>query len=180
MLLLMMNFCTFRVEFYIRYGWDHLLVDPDQGVNVQKKLTNVAAQQPGSLSYTIFQSLPKPGDPLWTKQLVQQLPMITFSTIYKFLVDRKIVLSKVSYLESIADERAEKSMQNDVEDDGVLSCEENSGIPTEYTRTLDKAYPFFKDGHIQDIKFHPMPHLRDFICIIAKVLPSMRKTGCMQ
>ena len=142
MLLLMMNFCTFRVEFYIRYGWYHLLVDPDRDVNVQKKLTNVAAQQPGSLSYTIFQSLPKPGDPLWTKQLVQ-LPMITFSTIYKFLVDRKIVLSKVSYLESIADERAEKSMQNDVEDDGVLSCEENSGITTEYTRTLDKAYRFF-------------------------------------
>lgn len=54
MLLLMMNFCTFRVEFYIRYGWDHLLVDPDRGVNVQKKLTNVAAQQPGSLSYTII------------------------------------------------------------------------------------------------------------------------------
>lgn len=81
--------------------------------------------------------MPKPEDPLWTKQLVQ-LPTVTFSTIYKFLVDRKVVLSRGSYLESIADVRAEKSMQNDVEDD--LSCEENSGIPTEYTRTLDKAY----------------------------------------
>ena len=40
----------------------------------------------------------------------------------------------------MADERAEKSMQNDVENDGVLSCEENSGKPTEgCTRTLDKA-----------------------------------------
>ena len=46
-------------------------------------------------------------------------------------MDRKVILLKVSYLESITDVRAEKSMQNDVEDDGILSCEENSGIPTE-------------------------------------------------
>ena len=166
------NFCSFRVEFYIRYGWDYFLVDPDKGLNVQKKLTNVAAQQPGSILHKIFQSLPKSEDPLWTKQLVQ-LPRVTFSTIYEFLVDRKVVLPKVSYLESIADIRAEKSMQNDMEDSGVL--EENSGIMTEYTRTLEKAYRFFQDGHIQDVKFHPMTNLEDFICITAKVLPSMRK-----
>ena len=64
-------------------------------------------------------------------------------------------------------------MRNDVDD--VLSCEENSGIPTEYTRTLDKAYQFFHDGHIQDVKFHPVTHLEDFICIAAKVVPSLRK-----
>jgi len=61
------------VEFYIKYGWDHFLVDPDRGLNVQKKLTSVAAQQPGSLLYKIYQSMPKPEDKLWTKQLVNQL-----------------------------------------------------------------------------------------------------------
>ena len=48
-------------------------------------------------------------------------------------------------------------------------------MPTEYTRTLDKAYRFFQDGHIQDVKFHPMKNMEDFVCIAAKVLPSMRK-----
>ena len=81
-------------------------------------------------------------------------------------MDRKVILPKVSYLESIADIRAEKSIQNDMKDGGVLSCEEVSGILTEYTRTLDKAYRFFRDGHIQDVKFHLMT---DFVCIAAKV-----------
>ena len=48
-----------------------------------------------------------------TKQLVQ-LPRVTFSTIYEFLVDRKVILPKVSYLENIADIQAKKSIQNDV------------------------------------------------------------------
>ena len=48
-------------------------------------------------------------------------------------------------------------------------------MPTENTRTLNKAYQFFNDGHIQNVKLYPMPDLNDFICITAKVLPSMRK-----
>jgi len=87
-------FSIIIVEFYIRYGWNDFLVDPDRGLNVQKKLTNVVAQQQGSLLYQIFKSLPKPEDTLWTKQLVQ-LPRVTFITIY---------------LESIADIRAGKSI----------------------------------------------------------------------
>jgi len=89
-------------------------------------------------------------------------------------VDRKVTLPKVSYLESIADVRAEQSLQNDVED-GALCSEETSGMITECTRTLDKAYQFFKDGHIKDVKFHPMTKLEDYVCTAAKVLPSMRK-----
>ena len=157
------------MEFYIKYGWDQFLVDPDKGLNVQKKLTNAAAKQPGSLLYSIYQSIPKPEDKLWTKQLIH-LPEITFGTIYEFLVDRKVVLPKVSYLDSIADERADKVMQNDTKDDTA-----SSGLPTESTRTLRKAYRFFHDGHIQGIKFHPMPNLKDFVCVTTKVLPSMRK-----
>ena len=64
---------------------------------MQKKLTNVVAQQQGSLLYQIFKSLPKPEDTLWTKQLVQ-LPRVTFITIYGFLVDRKVILPKVKVL----------------------------------------------------------------------------------
>ena len=88
-------------------------------------------------------------------------------------------MSKVSYLECIADERAEKSMQNDVEDD-VLSCEESSGIPIEYAKTLDKAYWFFKDGYIQDIKFHPMPNLRGSFVLLLKCFQQWGKIGYVQ
>ena len=68
---------------------------------------------------------------LRTKQLVE-LPRVTFSTIYKFLVERKVALPKVSYLKSIADVLAEQSLKNDVED-GALSSEKTSGTKTEYT-----------------------------------------------
>jgi len=78
--------------------------------------------------------MPKPEDKLWTKQLIHQ-PEITFGTIYELLVDKKVVLPKVSYLDSTTDERADKVMQNDVEDDTALS-----GLPAESTRTLRKAY----------------------------------------
>ena len=66
-------------------------------------------------------------------------------------------------------------MQNDAEDNSASSSKEIAGLPTVSTRTLRKAYRFFHDGHIQGIKFHPMPNLKDFICVTAKVLPSMRK-----
>lgn len=72
--------------------------------------------------------MPKPEYPFWTKQLIQ-LPKVTFNTIYEFLVDRKVVLLKVSYLDSIADVWAEKTMQNYTEDSDVLPCEENAGVP---------------------------------------------------
>ena len=146
-------FC--RVEVYIKYGWNQLLVDPDKGLNLRKKLTSFSAQHPESLLYRIYS--------------------ITFGTIYDFLVDRKVILPKVSYLESVADQRAEKAYRYDFEDESDISCKENVSISTESTRTLSKAYRFFCDGHVQGIKLHPMPSLKDFICVTAKVLPSMRK-----
>ena len=141
---------------------------------MRKKLTSFAAQHSESLLYRIYQSIPKPKDQLWTNQLIQ-LPKITFGMIYDFLVHRKVILPKVSYLESIADQRAEKAYHYDFEDESDLSCKENVSISTESTRTLSKAYRFFCDGHVQGIKLHPMPSLKDFICVTAKVLPSMRK-----
>ena len=40
---------------------------------------------------------------------------------------------------------------------------------------MDKAYRFFQDGHVQDIRYHPMPSQQDYVCIEASVLPSMKK-----
>ena len=46
---------------------------------------------------------------------------------------------------------------------------------TEYTRMLDKAYRFFHDGHMQVLKCHPMSHLEDMVCVVARMLASMKK-----
>lgn len=43
----------------------------------------------------------------------------------------------------------------------------------EYTRKLDKAYRFFKDGHVQALKYHPWSSQPDVICVTSTVLPSM-------
>ena len=155
-----------RVLCYIKFGWDQLLVDPDNGKNCYKKL--VASSTPGSMSMTLFQSVPSPKDKEWTNRLYN-VPEITFSTIYDYLVDRKLILEKVTCLESVADKRAE-AVHNSSK---VMSSE--SSVCIEYTRTLDKAYRFFKDGHVQHVKYHPLPNVAEHICISAHVLPSMKK-----
>ena len=48
-------------------------------------------------------------------------------------------------------------------------------VRVKYTRTLHKAYPFYKVGHIQNIKYHPMPSVSGYVCIAATVLLSMKK-----
>ena len=48
-------------------------------------------------------------------------------------------------------------------------------VPTEYTRKLSKAYVFFKDGHVHDIKYHRFPQKPGYVCVRATVLLSMRK-----
>ena len=155
---------------YIKYGWDKLLVDPDNGENCHRKLA--ATYIPGSVSVKLFQSVPSAQDMQWTTRLYK-IPKITFSTIYDYLVDRKLVIKKVAYLESVVDKRAEAVYNNDKKVNVVEPSTNCMSI--EYTRTLDKAYRFFQDGHVQNIKYHPLPNIANHICISAVVLPSMRK-----
>ena len=67
---------------YIKYGWDKLLVDPDNGENCHRKLA--ATYIPGSVSGKLFQSVPSVEDTQWTTRLYN-IPKITFSTIYDYL-----------------------------------------------------------------------------------------------
>ncbi|XP_065903217.1 uncharacterized protein [Dysidea avara] len=171
-----------RVQCYINYGWDQHLVDPDKEANSRKKLA-AAVDDPQSLPSRLLHSVPAADDTLWTSRLYK-IPKITFSTIYDFLVDRKVLLRRVSCLEGIADKRAEIISTNCKQDKSKLipSPDEQPAVqsdyvyvPVEYTRTLDKAYRFYKDGHVQNIKYHPMPSAFGYVCISATVLPSMRK-----
>ena len=150
------------------------MIDPDQGVNSRHKLTSLAAKCPDSLPFKLLQAVPDVSDPEWTTKLCK-LPKITFGTIYDFLVDRKVLLKKVSDLESVADRRAELLCNPEMGDICVIHNDRTLGVPVEYTRTLEKAYRFFKDGHVQEVKYHLMPKQDDHICIVSKVLPSMKK-----
>ena len=158
-----------RVNCYIKFGWDQYLIDPDRGTNCLNKLTSILPPQ--SLSHDLIRSLPKYDDPQWTTRL-HELPKITFSTIYSFLVDRKVSLKKVSYLEGIAEKNVELTQTND---DKNFHNGTDHDVPIEYTRTLSKAYIFFKDGHVQDVQYHPFPQKPGYVCVKSKVLPSMRK-----
>ena len=158
-----------RVCDYIKFGWDVLLIDPDDGQNVQRKL-----QATASINNTddelLLQSIPPAKDTQWTKALYKA-PKVTFGTIFKFLVDRKVLLKKAVHVENVAEKR-----------ESCIRVGEHSGCslsdasePVSYTRTLDKAYRFFQDGHVQNVKFHPMTNQPNYVCIGADVLPSMKK-----
>jgi len=164
-----------RVNDYIKYGWDQCLVDPDHGANCRCKLSCLASGNPQYSSPKILDALPDVSDPEWTTRLYK----LTFGTIFDFLVDRRVFFRKVSHLESIADRRADILANEEegtvVEETNELSNDRLLGVPVESTRTLEKAYCFYKDGHVQQVKYHPMPKQDDHICITAMVLPSMKK-----
>ena len=155
-----------RVECYIEYGWDEYVIDPDGGMNYLRKLTS--SNRPGSESFKLLQCMPSKEDLEWTNKL-NCLPNITFGTIYDFLVSRKVFLKRVRDIEIIVDDQD----RNLLNDEG--SSDECWYESVEYTRALNKAYRFFKDGHVQDVKYHPWISRPEYICISSKVLPSMRK-----
>ena len=125
---------------YIKYGWDKLLLDPNNGENCRQKLATVS--DASSVNAKLFQSVPDAQDIHWTNRFYS-IPKITFGTIYNYLVDYKVILNKIGCLESMADKRA-KAVDGHTE---VLE-KSGDGIPIEYTRPLDKAYHFFQDGHV--------------------------------
>lgn len=108
-------------------------------MNSRRKLSDLANEQMELNSVKLLKSLPKPDDSLWTKSLID-VPQISFGTIFNFSVERKISRKKVSYLESLADFRAHMSLQEDVSKESA----EELYMQTEYTRTLDKSYRFFR------------------------------------
>ena len=115
-------------------------------------------------------------DRQWTVKL-HDLCKITFGSINERLVEHNVHLKWVSYLENIVDKIAELS---DRSDKNTVSKTDQVGknVPIKYTRTLNKTYWFFRDRHVQEIKYHPMPKLQYHACVSSKLLPSMQK-GCV-
>jgi len=147
------------------------LIDPDDGENIQCKLQATAAKHSECCDDSLLQSISPAKDSHWTKELYKT-PKITFGTIFKFLVDRKVMLQRAVYVENIAEKRENCAIEKIGEFGGRDS---NTVESIAYTRTLDKAYRFFQDGHVQTVRFHPMTNQPNYVCIGANVLPSMKK-----
>ena len=125
------------------YGWDVFLIDPDGGANVQNKLQITATVYKKFLDAILLQSIPRPNDVQWSKHLYKA-PKITFGSIYRFLVEQKVLLHKANYLENIVDQRDNYTVKN-VEN---KNHDKSSGVDAYEsigdTRTLDKAYHFIR------------------------------------
>ena len=82
-----------------------------------------------------------------------------------------MLAQKANHIDEAIERRGSSSLccQN------VDKSDASASDPIAYTRTLDKAYRFFRDVHVQIVRYHPMPSHPDFICIGASVLPSMKK-----
>ena len=94
------------------------------------------------------------------------------STIYDFLVSREVLLKKVRNIENAVDNQEDNSGN---EESAPGHSDELWYESVEYTRTLDKAYCFFKDGYLQAVRYHPWISQSDIVCVISVILPSMRK-----
>ncbi|XP_065894575.1 uncharacterized protein [Dysidea avara] len=136
-----------RVCNYIKYGWDIYLVDPDGGANVQNKL-QVAQLNKNPEDVTLLRTIPDIKDSLWTKE-IYKAPSVTFGTIYQFLVERKVLIKKANHLESVIDRRDSSDLGVHVQ--GNVNLSPGTSESVSYTRTLDKAYRFFQDGHVQKV-----------------------------
>ena len=95
-----------------------------------------AVNNPQSLPSKLLHSVPAEDDSEWTSRLYK-IPDITFSTIYELLVDRKILLKRVSYLECIVDKRTE-AVTRESQSDRVIakldpSSSEQSGMDASKT-----------------------------------------------
>jgi len=83
------------------------------------------------------------------------------------------------YIESTLEDMPigkDSSPASDITDNStVVAGSESLYESVEYTRSLDKAHCFLKDGHVQGIKYHPWDDQPDAICVTTTVLPSMCK-----
>ena len=66
------GYFNFQVCDYIKYGWDILLIDPDDGVNVKCNL-QATAKYKDSFDDALFLSIPPAKDAHWTKALYKPL-----------------------------------------------------------------------------------------------------------
>ena len=127
-----------------------------------------------------MRTIPDIKDSLWSTE-IYKASKVTFSSIFQFLVDRKI--KKANSIENVIERRdysdlgiqiqGNVNLDSDIQGKVILDTATSKSIC--YTRTLGKAYYFYQDGHVQNVRYHSMPSTPGYVCIGASVLPSMKK-----
>jgi len=79
------------------------LVDPDGGANVQNKL-QAAHLNKTPEDIVLVRTIPDIKDSLWSTE-IYKAPKVTFSSIFQFLVDRKILEKKANSIENVIERR---------------------------------------------------------------------------
>ena len=141
-----------RVKDYIGTGLSKDIIDPDDGRNVEKKRQLLLSQN--ATHVNIVETVPKPPDDDGWDSSLADLPSVSFATLYKHFVERKV--------------RA--VLELDDSEAGNDEDERSSSF-----RTISKGYTFFADGHVQKIMLHRLPSVPDLMYVRADVLPSMIK-----
>ena len=153
---------TCRVKEYIHMDLDMIIIDPDKGANIARKLDRLQKSGVSDEVHTNLRTSPELPKTGWTSNLAE-LPFVTFATLYQHFVEQPI--------NTIL-------MGDDAENSGSSEDFESDESKDEYIpsfRGLGKGYRFFKDGHVQCIEFHPLPARTDLCFVRAKILPSMVK-----
>ena len=81
------------------------MIDPDGGVNMKQKLQ----ESPMNVETIFLQCIPKSNDTQWSKE-IYRIPKVTFSTIYQFLVEHKVLVKKADCIDDIIERRNSSSL----------------------------------------------------------------------
>jgi len=87
-----------------------LLINPDDSENIQRKLQATSSIRNPCDDF-LLQLVPSTKDLQWTKALYKA-PKVTFGTIFKFLVDCKVLLKKVAHVENIPEKRENSTIES--------------------------------------------------------------------
>jgi len=95
----------------------------------------------------LVQAIPDVKDSLWSNE-IYKAPKVTYSCIFQFIVDHKVLIKKANHIENVIERRDSSDLgiqtQGNVHSDSDSQGNTNSDTATFesicYTRTLDKAY----------------------------------------
>ena len=89
----------------------------------------------------LLQTIPNVNDALWMKE-IYRAPKDTFSSIYRFLLERKVLLRKASCIENVIEKR--DTCLLGMHSQGNMNLDSGISESVYYTCTLDKAFRFYK------------------------------------
>ena len=133
-----------RVTEYIAACLDRNVVDLDGGANIERRRLQLQKEGLGSASGHPNLGCPAPMPTEGLVKCLQQLPTVSFATIYHHFMERS--------LEVVFGLRAARQRVSSADGDGHSSENETDSELFSSFRGIEKGYRFFKDGHVKSIE----------------------------